>query len=435
MKPPPFQYHDPKTLAEAVGLLGTLDNAKLLAGGQSLMPMLNMRFVLPDHVIDLNRVEGLSYIKEAGGALEIGAMTRQRDLEFSDLVKAKCPLLHQAIMHIGHRQTRNRGTIGGSLCHLDPAAELVSVAAAHDATVMVAGPNGTREIAFKDFPAGYLTPAIELNEIVTAVRIPLWPAGHKAAFIEFSRRHGDFAIVSAAALLEIDGGKIARASLTIGGVAVAPVRAAEVEKAHHRAGAVERAVRQGLRKLPRDRGDGRHPCLRRLPPASRRGAVAPRAGEGRGARRQRAVEPGALAHDERREFIAALGGAAVRGRSPRARSRRCRWSGFSAARRRAGFDAPRGRVPPGPEGSRLRRGPERRDRISAMRTIRIDRLPALVADLVRRPVAVIVGEQRLRRLRPRPRPRRSRSCSRPAATRSRTAWSPASTGRAAMSPA
>ena len=135
MKPPPFQYHDPKTLAEAVGLLGTLDNAKLLAGGQSLMPMLNMRFVLPDHVIDLNLVEGLSGIKESGGALEIGAMTRQRDLEFSDLVKAKCPLLHQAIMHIGHRQTRNRGTIGGSLCHLDPAAELVSVCAAHDATV------------------------------------------------------------------------------------------------------------------------------------------------------------------------------------------------------------------------------------------------------------------------------------------------------------
>ena len=97
MKPPPFQYHDPKTLAEAVGLLGSLDNAKLLAGGQSLMPMLNMRFVLPDHVIDLNRVEGLSGIREAGGALEIGAMTRQRDLEFSDLVKAKCPLLHQAI--------------------------------------------------------------------------------------------------------------------------------------------------------------------------------------------------------------------------------------------------------------------------------------------------------------------------------------------------
>ena len=231
MKPPPFQYHDPKTLAEAVGLLGSLDNAKLLAGGQSLMPMLNFRFVQPDHIVDLNLVEGMSGIAEKGGALEIGAMTRQRDLEFSDLVAAKCPLLHQAMQHIGHRQTRNRGTIGGSLCHLDPAAELVSVCAAHDATVMVAGPNGTREIAFTDFPAGYLTPAIELNEIVTSIRIPLWPVGHKAAFIEFSRRHGDFAIVSAAALLLVEGGKITRASVTVGGVAVAPVRATEVEQA------------------------------------------------------------------------------------------------------------------------------------------------------------------------------------------------------------
>jgi carbon-monoxide dehydrogenase medium subunit len=231
MKPPPFQYHDPKTVAEAVGLLSSLDNAKLLAGGQSLMPMLNMRFVLPDHVIDLNLVDGLSYIREADGALEIGAMTRQRDLEYSELVKQKCPLMHQAIVQIGHRQTRNRGTIGGSLCHLDPSAELVTAAAAHDATVSVAGPNGTREIAFQDFPAGYLTPAIDLNEIVTAVRIPLWPAGHKSAFVEFARRHGDFAIVSAAALLQIDDGRICRASVTIGGVAVAPVRATAVEQA------------------------------------------------------------------------------------------------------------------------------------------------------------------------------------------------------------
>jgi len=232
MKPPPFQYHDPKTLAEAIGLLGKLDNAKLLAGGQSLMPMLNMRFVQPDHIIDINLVEGLSSIKESGGALEIGAMTRQRDLEFSDLIKAKCPLLHQAIMHIGHRQTRNRGTIGGSLCHLDPAAELVSVCAAHDATVMVAGPNGTREIAFADFPAGYLSPAIELNEIVTTIRIPLWPAGHQAAFVEFARRHGDFAIVSAGVLLAADtAGRIARVAVALGGIAVTPVRVTAVEQA------------------------------------------------------------------------------------------------------------------------------------------------------------------------------------------------------------
>ena len=206
MKPPPFQYHDPRTLAEAVGLLGKLENAKLLAGGQSLMPMLNMRFVLPDHVIDLNRVEGLSYIKEAGGVLEIGAMTRQHEVEFSELVRKRCPLLHQAIVQVGHRQTRNRGTVGGSLCHLDPAAELVSVAAAHrrDGRSSPA-PNGQREIKFADFPVAFMTPAIEPNEIVTALRLPLWAPSHGAAFVEFSRRHGDFAIVSAAALLERDG--------------------------------------------------------------------------------------------------------------------------------------------------------------------------------------------------------------------------------------
>src|ERR1700733_898988 len=110
MKPPPFSYHDPRTTADVVGLLTTLDNAKVLAGGQSLMPMLNMRYVLPDHVIDLNRVDGLSYIREAGGTIEIGGMTRQRELEFSDLVRTKLPLMQEAILQIGHRQTRNRGT-------------------------------------------------------------------------------------------------------------------------------------------------------------------------------------------------------------------------------------------------------------------------------------------------------------------------------------
>jgi carbon-monoxide dehydrogenase medium subunit len=232
MKPPPFSYHDPRTLGDAVALLGRLDNAKLLAGGQSLMPMLNMRFVQPDHVIDLNRVEGLSFIREVDGALEIGAMTRQRDLEFSELVARRCPLMEEAIRLVGHRQTRNRGTLGGSLCHLDPAAELVSVAAALDATVIAAGPHGQREIAFAEFPVAYMTPAIEPNELLTAVRLPIWPKDHGFAFIEFARRHGDFAIVSAAALLLEDGtGRISRARVIIGGMGMLPMRAAELEQA------------------------------------------------------------------------------------------------------------------------------------------------------------------------------------------------------------
>ncbi|OLB73595.1 MAG: hypothetical protein AUI16_16815 [Alphaproteobacteria bacterium 13_2_20CM_2_64_7] len=232
MKPPPFRYHDPKTVSETVGLLASLENAKLLAGGQSLMPMLNFRFVLPDHIIDLNRVDGLCYIRDAQGALEIGAMTRQRDLEFSEAVRARWPIMHEALLQVGHRQTRNRGTIGGSLCHLDPAAELVSLAMGYDATVMVAGSNGEREVPFAEFPVAYMIPAIEANELVVGVRFPQWAPKHGYAFVEFSRRHGDFAITSAAVLLEGDAwGKITRASVTIGGMGTAPKRAREVEQA------------------------------------------------------------------------------------------------------------------------------------------------------------------------------------------------------------
>jgi aerobic carbon-monoxide dehydrogenase medium subunit len=232
MKPPPFSYHDPRTVADVVSLLSTLENAKLLAGGQSLMPMLNFRYVQPDHIIDLNRVEGLSYIRETADGMEVGAMTRQRDLEFSALVEQRFPLMHEAIQSIGHRQTRNRGTIGGSLCHLDPSAELVSCAMTLDAVVAVEGPSGPREIPFKDFPVGYLTTAVEPNEVLTAIRFSAWPEKHGYAFVEFARRHGDFAIVSAAALLQVDSaGRIARAAVTLGGMGIAPVRAGELETA------------------------------------------------------------------------------------------------------------------------------------------------------------------------------------------------------------
>ena len=232
MKPPPFSYHDPATVEDAVGLLSRLENAKLLAGGQSLMPMLNMRYVLPDHVIDLNKIAALSYLREENGALVAGAMTRQRDLEFSDAVKERYPLIHEAILNVGHRQTRNRGTVGGSLCHLDPSAEIPTVAMALDATVSVSGPKGKRDIAFADFPAGFMTPAIEADELLTGIRFPSWPKGHGYGFVEFARRHGDFAIASAAALLEEDAnGTIKRVSLTLGGVAVTPQRMTNVEKA------------------------------------------------------------------------------------------------------------------------------------------------------------------------------------------------------------
>ena len=230
MKPPPFTYHDPATVAEALDLLAEKDNARLLAGGQSLMPMLAMRFVLPDDVIDINGVAALFGIEAMDGALRIGAMTRQRDIEFSDTVAGHCPLMREAILQVGHRQTRNRGTLGGSMAHLDPSAELPTVAMATDAVIHVESKRGKRDIAVADYPAGYMTPAIELDEMVTGVTFPDWPEGHGYAFIEFARRHGDFAITSAAALLTLDGGgAIDRVSLTISGVGPAPVRCSEAE--------------------------------------------------------------------------------------------------------------------------------------------------------------------------------------------------------------
>ena len=230
MKPPPFSYHDPESISEVLDLLGRCQNARLLAGGQSLMPMLNMRFVLPDHVIDLNRLEALSFVRESPAAIEIGAMTRQRDIEFDPTIRARCPILREAILQVGHRQTRNRGTIGGSLCHLDPSAELVAAAMALDAVVTIAGRDGARDIPFAQFPAGYMTPAIEPDELVTAVRFPLWPKSHGYAFVEFARRHGDFAMCSAAVLMEKAGGKVTRASVTVAGLGPAPARVREAEQ-------------------------------------------------------------------------------------------------------------------------------------------------------------------------------------------------------------
>ena len=228
MKPPPFQYYDPTSITEALDILATEDNVKLLAGGQSLMPMLNMRYVQPDHIVDLNGIDELAYIRDEGPLVHIGAMTRQRDLEFSPIIRDRLPLMHDALKNVGHRQTRNRGTIGGSLCHLDPAAELVAVATAYDAIVTVRGKTGSRDVPIAEFPAGFMTPSTGPDEIVTSVSFVPWPTGH-AAFLEFSRRHGDFALASTAILLDFEGDHIRRASVTIGGLSYAPKRVREAE--------------------------------------------------------------------------------------------------------------------------------------------------------------------------------------------------------------
>src|ERR1700719_5082754 len=147
MKPAPFDYHAPRQLKEAAELLASLPNAKILAGGQSLVPMLNFRYVVVDHLVDLGGIADLRGIAVGDGRLRIGAMMRQRELETAPEVAQYCPLMAEALHHVGHRQTRNRGTIGGSLAHADPAAEVPCVCVAHDATVEIAGPRGTRRVA------------------------------------------------------------------------------------------------------------------------------------------------------------------------------------------------------------------------------------------------------------------------------------------------
>ena len=232
MKPAPFIYHDPRSLSEAVALLATLDNARALAGGQSLMPMMNFRYAMPDHLIDLNKVGELAYLRIENNALKIGSMTRQRDIEFSTDVDRRCPLLHDALSHVGHRQTRNRGTLGGSLCHQDPSAELLNAAAVLGATMHVVSRRGPRDVACADFALAYMTTALEPDEMLAGVTFPLPPQKTGHAFVEFARRHGDFAIVACSALISLDAkGHIADAAIALSGLSHAPARPAAIEQA------------------------------------------------------------------------------------------------------------------------------------------------------------------------------------------------------------
>jgi aerobic carbon-monoxide dehydrogenase medium subunit len=230
MKPAPFEYHSPQQLKEAAELLAKLPNAKLLAGGQSLVPMMNFRYVIVDHLVDLGSLEELRGIAVGDGLLRIGAMTRQRDLEISPDIAKHCPLMAEALRHVGHRQTRNRGTIGGSLAHADPAAELPAVCAAYDATIHAASVRGIRRIPFREFAAGFMMTALAPDEMIAAIDLPIWRLGHGHGFHEFARRQGDFAIAGAAALLDVGVDNVVRrAALTLFGVTVSPLRVEAAE--------------------------------------------------------------------------------------------------------------------------------------------------------------------------------------------------------------
>jgi carbon-monoxide dehydrogenase medium subunit len=231
VKPPPFQYAAPTSVAEAVALLGEHadDDARVLAGGQSLVPLMNFRLAQPGYLVDLRRIEELTRIRSAGDTLVVGAMVRQSHAERSPEVALLAPLLAEALGYAAEPPVRNSGTVGGSIAHADPAAELPAVALALDAELVVAGPLGTRTIPAGDFFVGPFTTAIETGEILTEIRLPRRGGGH--SFVEFARTHGTFALVGVASVIEMDGATVARASIAMSGVAAVPVRATAAERA------------------------------------------------------------------------------------------------------------------------------------------------------------------------------------------------------------
>ena len=231
MKPPAFDYVAVASTEEAVAQLAAHgDDARILAGGQSLMPILNMRLATPGRLVDLNRIGTLSYVVARAGGVAVGAMTRQRTVERSELVAAAIPLLAEALPWVGHSAIRNRGTIGGSLAHADPAAELPAVAVCLDARFTVRGEAGERTIAAREFFRGYLTTALAPTELLAEVWFPSALPGSGAAWIEFARRHGDYALVGVAAVVTLEGSTVRRASLAVTGVDGVPVRAVDAER-------------------------------------------------------------------------------------------------------------------------------------------------------------------------------------------------------------
>lgn len=231
MKPAPFLYAAPRTQAEALSLLKQHgSDAKVLAGGQSLVPLMNLRLARPAVLVDVNRIRGHDAVTSGQRGATIGFLTRQRAFERSPDLAARLPLLAEAVSFVGHPATRSRGTIAGSIAHADPAAELPAAITALDAEIVVRGKGTTRVIAAKDFFVDVFTTTIAPTELLVEIRIPRRPR-EGTAFVKVARRHGDFALVGVAAVLGVSvDGTIERASIVLAGVARTPVRAREAEQ-------------------------------------------------------------------------------------------------------------------------------------------------------------------------------------------------------------
>lgn len=238
MKPPPFSYVRAQTLEDAVDMLsGSNGEAKVIAGGQSLMPMLNFRLLAPDTLIDISRLPELEGISEDDAGVVIGAGVRHRQLLESPLLAARFPVVPEAMSHVAHLAIRNRGTIGGSICHADPAAELPMLMLLLDARLTARGPSGSRDIPAGDFFEFSLTTCLAEDEIVTSVRLPWLPEGAGWGFTEVARRHGDFALAGVAAIIAADDVRIA-----VMGVHETPLRIPEAERIISNGGGIDDAI-------------------------------------------------------------------------------------------------------------------------------------------------------------------------------------------------
>ena len=249
MKPAKFDYHAPTSLDEAVALLQRYGgDAKILAGGQSLMPLLNFRLSRPAALVDLNRIASLAYIREENGQVRLGAMTRQRTIEFSPVVARRLPLLSEATKWVGHLPIRTRGTIGGSIAHADPSAEYPAVLTALEGEVVARGPKGERVVKAKDLFLTYLTTSLKSDEVLSEIRLPVMPMGAGFALEEFARRHGDFAIVAIAAMVVPDATRCKQARLATAGAGPVPVRLRAAEEILERDGVTDAAIDAAARR-------------------------------------------------------------------------------------------------------------------------------------------------------------------------------------------
>lgn len=230
MKPPVFTHHACRTVEEAVGLLDSAEDAKVISGGQSLVPMMNLRLANPSDLVDLNRIPGLDTIDAGSTCITIGATARQHTVERSSAVGTASPLIAAALAHVGHPQIRNRGTVVGSLCHADPAAEMPAVFATLGGTIAAQGPGGTRSIDAADFFDSYLTTTLQPDEIATSVAFATPKAGTGWSFEEVTRRHGDFAIIGVVTLVTLAEDTIADARVTVFGGGGTPQRIGAAEQ-------------------------------------------------------------------------------------------------------------------------------------------------------------------------------------------------------------